>query len=174
MEKKALELALAIYRVTKLFPEGEVLINQTRKTANQILAEILTQSKKLNGRIETLIGYLEIAKNQNWIEDINFDILIKEYHNLLINLKKEKPREENKNSANPAIQEKIILNSRQRKILDKNKDNHKFRINDLIKDFPINIRTLRRDLDQLVLKGYLKKKGKGRSTFYIIKSLKKK
>jgi len=36
-QRRAFELCLAIYRVTKLFPSGEALINQLRETSSRIV-----------------------------------------------------------------------------------------------------------------------------------------
>ena len=45
LKEKALKLGLAVYRVTKLYPGGEVLIFQTRELANQILSDLVSDQK---------------------------------------------------------------------------------------------------------------------------------
>jgi len=165
MDKKALGLVLAVYRVTKLFPEGEVLISQMRETANHILSEVvLRRNKEVVKNIKVLLNYFEIARAQKWIEDINFDILIKEYNDLINNINisdiKEKKVKKEKNNG---------LTQRQGKILEKIKNSEKFRLKDLNGYFPnLNPRTLMRDLDFLRNKGYIIREGYGRGSYYKI------
>ena len=102
MQKQAFDLVLAIYRITNLFPEGEVLIKQIRKTANQVLREaILGRVKEITKQIEVLLGYIDIAQNQRWVKDINFVILKKEYQELLNNVNKSKKKVKRIKKVNP-------------------------------------------------------------------------
>ncbi len=165
MQKRALDLVMAVYRVTKLFPEGEVLIGQIRKTANDILSEIiLRRNKEIIKHIQIILNYFEIAKDQKWIKDANFDILIREYNGLLNSI--EQGIGKKKIVKNKTISK---LNQRQNTILEKIKNLDKFRLKDLNVLFPnLNSRTLMRDLDQLIENGLMKREGRGRGSYYKI------
>jgi len=165
MQKRALDLVMAVYRVTKLFPEGEVLIGQIRKTANEILSEIiLRRNKEIIKHIQIILNYFEIAKDQKWIKDANFDILIREYNGLLNSI--EQGIGKKKIVKNKTISK---LNQRQNTILEKIKNLDKFRLKDLNVLFPnLNSRTLMRDLDQLIENGLMKREGRGRGSYYKI------
>jgi len=167
--KRAVELALAVYRVTNLFPEGEVLIGQIRKAANQIVVKIgLKQIKKALEEIQKILIYFKIAQAQNWVKSINFIVLEKEYQSLAETIKP---------SLNSGIQKKKDfsskfknldlnllkneLNDRQKKILKTIPLKKIFKAYELKEIFPnTNIRTLRRDLEGLVKIGYFKKEKK--------------
>ena len=165
MQKRALDLVMAVYRVTKLFPEGEVLIGQIRKTANEILSEIiLRRNKEIIKHIQIILNYFEIAKDQKWIKDANFDILIREYNGVLNSI--EQGIGKKKIVKNKTISK---LNQRQNTILEKIKNLDKFRLKDLNVLFPnLNSRTLMRDLDQLIENGLMKREGRGRGSYYKI------
>jgi hypothetical protein len=169
MKEKALELVLAVYRVTKVFPEEEVLIGQMRQAANQVLAELVSErQKEAIEQIKVLLNYFQIAQAQNWIKKINFVILKKEYNELLDEIE----QSSHKKKIGLAKMAKIKgLSQRQKRILEYIKNFDKFRLGDLNKYFPqTSSRTLSRDLEQLSLKGHLIKKGHGRGAFYRIKT----
>jgi len=157
MQQKALTLALAVYRVTKLFPEGEVLISQLRQIANEIIYEIaLKNDLKAIFKIKALINLFTLAQAQKWTKDINFVILIKEYNFLLAEIKSQK-----------ILIKKGKISQRQKKIISYLKTKQNAKISDLSALFPeINLRTIGNDLNELVRQKYLIKKGQGRATFY--------
>ena len=169
MREKALQLVLAVYRLTKLFPEGEVLIGQIRQAANQVLTElILGRHKEAIEQIKVLLNYFQIGQVQNWIKKINFVILNREYNKLLDEIEQSSHKKKTGLAKMAKIKE---LSQRQKKILEHIKNFDKFRLGDLNKYFPqTSPRTLSRDLDQLFLKGHLIKKGHGRGAFYRIKT----
>ena len=164
MQKQALSLVLAIYRITNLFPEGEVLIKQIRKTANQILKEaILGRVKEIRKQIEILLGYIDIAQNQKWVKDINFIILKKEYQKLLNSVNKSKKKIKKVNSP------KIRLTQRQKRIIEYLKNKNEIKSKELNFLFPeINTRTIQSDLKEMISKGIISRNGKGRGSFYKI------
>jgi len=151
---RVVELTLAVYRVTKTFPEGEVLIGQIRKTANKILAGfILREHKKASDQIKILLYYFRIAKVQNWTKKVNFAILSEEYKSLLVIKKKIK------------IQKK--LSQRQAKILNFIKKRKTTQLKDLTGLFPkLSPRTIRSELSNMVQNEFLIRQGKGRNIYY--------
>ncbi len=163
MQEKALDLVLAVYRVTKLFPEGEVLIGQMREKANQILAEvILKRNKGIKKQIKIILAYIDIARDQSWVKDINFIILEKEYNNLLVknNVKKKKDEDS----------EKIDdLNKRQYKILNYIKAREFVKMGELVEFLNgASPRTIRGDLNVMTKKKLLVHQGRGRGSIYKI------
>lgn len=163
--ERVLELVLAVYRVTKLFPEGEVLIGQIRETANRILNElILGNQKESIQQIEVLLNYFKIAQAENWIKSINFAILIREYNQLL---------EEIKLIKNPISQKQVRkidgLNKRQEKILNYIKNKNFVKLGELCVLFPKSSpRTIRKDLNEMAKRKILFQQGRGRSSIYKI------
>lgn len=75
-KRRAFGLCLAVYRVTKLFPAGEVLTKQLREVSSEIVASLATE--KICDtilKVEELKIYLGVAREQNWLKPINFDLL---------------------------------------------------------------------------------------------------
>jgi hypothetical protein len=86
LQKRTFELVMAIYRLTKLFPENEILANQIKELANEITADILVAGAGggiigagIGLKIERLVVFFQIAKEQNWTNSENFAALIKHY-----------------------------------------------------------------------------------------------
>jgi hypothetical protein len=168
MLERALQLALAIYRLTELFPEGEVLIGQMRQVANQVLAElVLGQQEEAVRQIKVLLSYFQIAQAQKWTKQINFVILTREYKELLNKIDLTK-----KQVSSGQIQERAKrerLNQRQEKIFEYIKKNNSVKIKELSILFPqLTPRTIRNDLNDMVRRGILFRQGKGRGSFYEI------
>ena len=162
-KEKALRLGLAVYRVTKLLPEGEVLISQIREAANQVLSDlVLGRSKEARKYAEVILNYLRLARMQNWIKPVNFDILIKEYGGLIAEIGSGgKERVEKKKT--------IKLTERQKKILDyiQGVNLKSFQAGDLdVSLLKLSARTLVRELSELTDKGYVNRDGQGRGVFY--------
>ncbi len=88
MKKKVFEFSLAVYRVTNLFPMGEVLKRQTREIANELLREISELEtkegfdigiiKRIVGKMLVLKNFLLLAKYNNFVRPLNVDVLLKE------------------------------------------------------------------------------------------------
>lgn len=79
----ALNLVLAIYRVTDKLPRGEILIWQMRKLANETMGDLtLGNLKDTERKFNLLLFYFQIASSQNWVKEINWLILEKECRRL--------------------------------------------------------------------------------------------
>lgn len=99
MKENFLETTSAVYRVLNFLPESDPLKNKAKNKALEILEnltlvfnyngwvllgdylsqEALESAKKAKENISILESYLELAKLQGWISDINFLIIKKEY-----------------------------------------------------------------------------------------------
>jgi hypothetical protein len=165
IKERALGLALAVYRVTNLFPGGEVLIGQIRKTANQLLSESILDNKKESlKQIEIILNYFRIAKAQNWIKSINFVILTREYQQLAEEIKS---LESEKLVVIKPSEKVNSLNKRQEKILSYVKDKDFVQLKELSVLFPkMSLRTIRKDLNEMAQRKILFQQGRGRSSFY--------
>lgn len=109
--RRAFELCLAIYRVTKLFPAGEVLTKQLREVSSEIVASLATERiRDTILKVETIKIYLAIAKAQNWLRPINFDLLKTAYCLLSDGLNQYRAEEPSK-SEKGETRKKIIATS---------------------------------------------------------------
>lgn len=167
MKEKALNLGLAVYRVTKLYPGGEVLIGQTREIANQILSDLILGSVKPAGKkIEIILSYLKIAQSQDWVKRINFMILTNGYGGLLDEIRKRGIKKEGKEEQQVRVEE---LGPEQRMILGYAQKKEKFELKDLASLFPKKkSRTIRSYLKEMTKNKILIQRGRGRSSFYQI------
>lgn len=88
LHRKTFELTLALYRVTDFFPQGEILKRQLREKANEIFGNV-TEYGYTDGReqeplillakVETMKGYLRVARSMRLVRPINLTILEREY-----------------------------------------------------------------------------------------------
>ena len=176
--EESLRLASATYKLTRSFPEGEVLIFQIRRSANK-LVEDLTLEKKIRAsqRARIILYFLELAKNQGWAEEINFIIIMKKYKTLFEQIdslkkpiKKSSPKEEKpiKPENKKALNKKEDLTERQSQVIKVMNKVKSASIRDLDKKLSgLSRRTIIRELSELCEKGFLKKIGKGRSCYYV-------
>src|SRR3989338_5010806 len=96
--QRAVELCLAVYRVTEKFPENEVLRQKFRKLSIDLLslfcyyrANPASKSRlfiysKAKGKIIEFDAYSRVVRAQAWVNPANFKILLKEYENLVSGL----------------------------------------------------------------------------------------
>ena len=167
LNDRALKLGLALYRVTKLFPGGEVLIGQMRSVANEVLSDlVLGQKAKAGKKTEIILNYLQVARAQNWVKNVNFDILIRGYGQLLDEINKDKKKQVVKDLKQ---EKKDSLNERQKAILKYIKEEESVQLGGLTILFPkITPRTIRNDLNNMVKKKILVREGDKRTSVYKI------
>ncbi|MBU4142781.1 DeoR family transcriptional regulator [Patescibacteria group bacterium] len=83
LPRRALNLSLAIYRVTAIFPQGEVLVGQLRELGNEIAGDLAEENfADVENKINRLKIYFAVAKAQNWVKPMNWSILDFEYYKL--------------------------------------------------------------------------------------------
>ena len=174
---------MAVYKVTKPFPEKEPLKFNIRKKVNDILANLMSinpsasfsDKKTFSKDIGILNAYFEIAQSQNWVHPDNFTILQKEFNKLNQEFFGEDMGEENNTKKGvikddkPKLREKIFeeLQDRQKQILEVVKEKQKCQISDFENMFPgISRRTVQRDLEFLCQRGLIKKRGEHRNLTY--------
>jgi len=103
LPKKLSDLTLAVYRVTGLFPEGEVSCNRIRGRAMEILEDVTfydtirsknVSGKKdllhgIEGKISALLMLFKVVRAQRFVKELNFDILDWEYRQVLDGIQNE-------------------------------------------------------------------------------------
>lgn len=196
LPRRALDLSLAIYRVTAKFPVGEVLAGQLRQLSNEIAGDLAEE--KISGvknKIDRLKTYFSIAKAQNWVRPTNWSILDFEYYKMQQEVLFElgdrggarqgnsadlggEGKERSITSHNIGESQKVRKRSprpemanlplRQDRILKVIQNKDLVKMSDLIPLFKDDIseRTLRNELQDLVKSGLIKKRGTNKYTEY--------
>jgi len=191
MEKKfILQITNELYRLTLLFPKKEPLRYKMRELADDILFDLISVPQKtyrgqtpvsLDGKLEVLDGFFEVAKNQNWIKPEDLLNLQKEYSKLKgqLKLKAEPIKSEVKLTQVRPLQKSELtevrpvqnsMNERQEKILAVLKEKEKAQVWQIKQIFPqVSKRTLRRDFENLFKRGIIERIGERNETFYQLK-----
>ena len=88
LHRRIFELTLALYRVTDFFPQGEVLRRNLREKANDIFglaaeydysAEQERDATLILSKIQSVRGYLDLARSLRFVKSINITVLEREY-----------------------------------------------------------------------------------------------
>lgn len=146
--------------------------------------------ENLKNNISSLRIYFQIAKAQNWVRAINWTMLEFEYFKLERESVFEATRGERKEKSpaapssvimshnirkekaapriKPALNPPPALGDRQERILESFSENASFKMSDLVPLFKgrLSERTLRNELNLMVRKGFIKKRGLNRYTEY--------
>jgi DNA-binding transcriptional ArsR family regulator len=179
-----LKLTLAVYKVTDLFPEGDLLRQEIRGAANRVLADLIWSNP--HPRVEAIcsgVGSLESlfdrAREENLADPRNFLVLKREYKKIAESYKKDadepvqpKLLESAKVVENSLLNEALGNNGngRKKKLLNILKTKRRAQVGELVQNFPdISRRTLLRDLEDLYRGGLIIRTGEGRGASYIIK-----
>ncbi len=205
LHRKTFELTLALYRVTDFFPQGEILKRQLRERANEVFGGVTeygyADSREqgilaLLAHVETIKGYLHIARSMRFVRPINLTILEREYEFLENLLKGElqctkrdsradQDKEEfgsseddlsrdrdriDERSHNKHSRADAHMTDRQKKILVYVKKAPRAKISDFYTLLTgVSAKTIQRDLRDLVQKDILRKNGEKRWTNYSLK-----
>lgn len=179
-----MKLTLAVYRVTDLFPEGDLLRQEIRKTANKVLADLIWSNphpkvEAICSGISNLEGLFNQAKESNLADPRNFFVLKREYKKIAESYDKE-----DRESVQPKLlgSAKVVENpslygvtkndgnGRKKKLLNILIAKKRAQVGELVQNFPdISRRTLLRDLEELYQGGLIIRTGEGRGASYVIK-----
>jgi len=168
MKERFLKLTNAVYKVLDFFPESDPLKNRAKDKALAIMenlvlvdgnkawtrvGEIIKEEKikiQILEDIDILLGYLWIAKTQNWLNSANFLIIANEYERV----KKEYESITELTQKLPGLDDLAVeekTTDRQKIILDYLAQNNRAQVMDLQTVLPdVTKRTIRRDLDDLL------------------------
>ncbi len=175
---------------------NEILANLISYTGNPV--KITPEEKKRLSEnvfqdMEIIKGYFKVAEGQDWIDANNFLFLKKEYNKVKRGMiesqdnnrseTKEEPKQENHNSVKanePAVviletdEEDKQLSDRQKKVLQLLQKLHRVKVGELTSNFTnISKRTLQRDLEVLVSRGFVIRNGSHNGIFYQFKDKQK-
>lgn len=189
-------MSYAIYRITERFPQGEVLISQLRGLGNEIAGDAAGgEVRNLAKKIDRLLIYFQIAQQQDWVKPLNWLILAREYKLLGQEgglagsvgaegiLENEQAAEPTKNDivshnilkAKKRVGQRQIKSSelsfRQKKILQELKSGTPLKTSQLVPLFAdkVSERTLRNDLQELLMRGLIRKNGFKKTAVYLVK-----
>ena len=132
MKENFIKLTNTVYKVLEFFPESDPLKNRAKDKALAIMDNLILinetsgwasfQKEKIKVSlledIDALLGYLWIAKNQNWLSAANFLILSNEYEKIrsenapVIELK-QSPPQEIKTQAQPKGYPESVLSTKE-------------------------------------------------------------
>lgn len=176
MDEKFLKLTNLAYKAVDFFPDAEPVKEKAKEKVLSVMESLILiygtegwaslQIEKAKTQaiedIEMLLGYLSVARMQNWLSALNFIIFSGEYEKI-------------KNQIKPDIFLKIKekqakLSERQEKIIKFLEDNGDGQVMDLQKAL-LNVtkRTIRRDLDELMEIGKIERFGEFNRVIYRIK-----
>ena len=199
MNEKFLKLTNTAYSILDFLPEHDPLKNKAKEKLLAILENLsivfstdgwvsFQKDKAISqiiNDIDLFLNYIEISKQQKWIDNINYLIIVKEYNNLKNDLPKpkifnqeliinsytqDKPQESQKEKIidkKDQIAKSYELTTRQKKILDMLNSSEKAQVADILKVLPdVTKRTIRRDLDGLLESGKVVRVGQWNQVFY--------
>jgi hypothetical protein len=172
-----------LYRLTLFFPDKEPLKYKMREKANDILANSNNSNKYavinlLLEDLETLNLFFEVAKEQDWVNISDIDVVQTGYLNLKKELKKWKELNslsEALNGIRPHLKQDSVsfsktefISERQQKILEfiKKKNGNRVQVHQVQELFPeLTKRTLRRDFADMFNQGLIKRIGEKKNEF---------
>jgi DNA-binding transcriptional ArsR family regulator len=192
--EEIIKLTNAVYKVTDLFPQKEPLKMAIRKEALNVLFFSVLLLKGFDHKnkgdglfgIKLLEAYFEVSRKQKWVDERNFDILLREYEKVgeffktNIVVKKEHPKKEavvekaiKKEETKSEIGAKQIeyeeLSDLQLKVLELLQNKGQLKPNEINAYFPkLSPRSVRRELKELREKNIINSSGSGKSIFYQI------
>ncbi len=119
LQRKLFELTLALYRVTDFFPPGEALRKHLREKANEVFGlaseygfspDADREAIAILSKVESIKGYICIARSLRFVKPLNLTILEREYDSLAgffageLNAPKQEAEE---NAARPESKEEL-------------------------------------------------------------------
>jgi len=191
-----IKLTLLVYQETEAWPGTNFLKSRIRNLTNEILIDFILISlqnldfKENSWLFEDIDSFQEClfqARNQKLIDRKTFLLFQEEYERIKKGsrienrLKKRTDQAEEKeiDRTSKAKRRKkpdisLVLNQRQRKILDILEEKEKIQVWQLKESFlEVSKRTLRRDLEELLKKGLVKRDGKWNEVFYVLTEVQK-
>lgn len=166
MDDGIIKLTSAVYKLLEFFPESDPIKNRAKEKALQIAEGI-----DVFENVKTLLGFLQIAKNQGWLNGANYLAVSAGYENIKNNIKTEKKPVEKKTQEPDKITAKqgppsYKTTARQSQILDFLQKNGQAQVMDVQKILKVTKRTIRRDMDELLKLRKVERVGTFNQVFY--------
>jgi len=167
--QRAIELCLAVYRVTDQFPAYEILREKLRSASLDIIEGIIydlekgpTRSRFFNSnKVKVLTAYFDIAARQGWAKEKNFTVLKAAYNGISGERKVIQNEPETPAELKLSERQKSIL-----RILERKSTSGK--IDEIAKSLNISSKTVARDLKPMVGQGIVRKYGTTKAArFYL-------
>ena len=177
-KEKLIDLTNRVYRQTLLFPKKEPLRYKIREVADDFLAKFIS-GHPLDKEIEVLKSYFAVAKYQNWVSYFDILEIEKEYDKIydkIISYNRVSPfiLKQNIRQRKEVYKEVHMdtsLDLRKQKILKILKEKQKIQVGELQRILPdVSKRTLRRDFEKLLEKGFVQRVGQKNETYYALKN----
>ena len=157
--KRAVELCLAVYRVTDKFPENEVLRCKLRGLSVAVIESVAYKISYPKKKLRVLFLCFDVADKQGWVDSRNYEILKREYTRLRDQITSPSDKLGALNSNNSGVSRR--LTERQKIIMDfvKNQE-HGATAPDISKAIKKSSRTVLRELKILIKNGFIIHRGK--------------
>jgi len=174
--KRAIELCLAVYRVTDKFPINEILREKLRSASLDIVEGIIydldngptSESRFFNfGKLNSILAHFDIAARQNWVRDKNFDILKMAYKILYADVQGKNEKSLIREEKSKKTQDK--LSKRQQNIiyfLQQRKDGAN--LVDFSQALKLSKRSVNREIANLIARGIVAKRGVTKGAKFIM------
>lgn len=178
--EELIQLTNELYRITILFPKKEPLRYKIREIADDIIEDLLTlgaasykndKRQSVLTNLEALKSFIEIARNQKWVEEEAILNLTSKYDSIKTELEAELKEEVISFSEKERVKEADEgISERQKRILEFLKGKERVQVWEFKEIFPsVTKRTLRRDFAELLRKGLIERRGEKNETFYRLK-----
>lgn len=164
--QRAIELCLAVYRVTELFPREDPLRGKLRSLALDIIVSVVyhdlsiptAQSRFFN--FKNLNALFCVAEKQGWVKAENFSILRKAYNDLLDKFNNSHPQFKDEFNSEIGHTGKIV------KFIKTNAGG--VTTEEISKKIGLSERTVRRILRSLIDSGRIKRHGRTKGVKFLV------
>jgi DNA-binding transcriptional ArsR family regulator len=190
---RAIELCLAVYRVSELFPVDEVLKVKTRLLVLEVVEGLFKSSNAYDDstkdsrffccndiieKIEVIDFFLQVASEQNWLDGKNFEVLRKAYKKLREGIESERngskdfeksvPKESRKSTKSKmtAKVRELIQGDGEEILRYLQKTRNGASAFEVAKALKKSRRTVSRRIKELMKYGLVQQEGKGRSVLF--------
>ena len=178
-KKKMDTFIRAVFRVTERFPLHEPLRVYIRERALLLFSAVI-EDTSASSHLSIIEECLKLASEMDWLERINFEVLIRECHELYAVLLDKNPsrsvisHDGVESVRKTAAREKknhetTNFTERQKMIIEHLHKNGQVKISDFFSEFnALSSKTIQRELHDLVAKNVLKKEGEKRWRTYTL------
>lgn len=185
MDENFLKTINATYMLAEYFPETDPLTIKTKEKVLDI-SESYVSGRHTQKDIDVLLNYLAMARGLGWISAMNYLIInkgLKAIKSADVGRRRESagavaprvfPEAEPEPESKPVLEklppkQKSNLTARQQKIIEFLRQKEKAQVADLQQVLPdVTKRTIRRDLDELLVSGIIVRMGEFNQVFYQI------
>jgi hypothetical protein len=179
MDENFLKTINAVYMLAEYFPETDPLTIKTKDKVLEI-SESYVSGRHTQKDIDVLLNYLALARGLGWINTMNY-LIISKGLKAIKKIDARRPSTLVKAETRPKVESKALpdiassekqksnLTARQQKIIEFLKQKEKAQVADLQQVLPdVTKRTIRRDLDELLVSGMIVRMGEFNQVFYQI------